>query len=109
MMFPPCVQQQEQSADNARCFSKRIFLLNIFSLCGIKITMTKRSLQETNPHIKDPEKRKRCLIQTVVSSTVIEGVCATDAMTACAGMVIIPNPSRNSANSGKSRRQKSAS
>ena len=71
--------------------------------------MTKRSLQETNPYLKDPEKLKRYLIQTVVSSTLIEGVCATDARDACSGMIIKPHPSRNFAKSGKSRRQKSAS
>jgi hypothetical protein len=71
--------------------------------------MAKRSLQKTNPYLKDTKKRKRCLIQTVVTSTLIEGVCAIDARTACTGMKIIRNPSRNSAKYGKSPLQKAAS
>jgi hypothetical protein len=70
--------------------------------------MAKRSLQQTNPYLKNPDKLKKCLIQTVVSSTVIEGVCSADARAGTSGIIIIPNPSRKSAKSGKARRQKSA-
>ncbi len=36
--------------------------------------MAKKSLIETNPYLKDPEKRKAMFYTTVSSSTAIEGV-----------------------------------
>ena len=71
--------------------------------------MIKRSLQQTNIYLKDPKKRKRDLIKSVVTSTVIEGVYATDAMAACTGKIATQNLSYNSAKSGKSHRRKSVS
>ncbi len=38
--------------------------------------MVKKSLIETNPYLKDPEKRKAMFYTTVSSSTAIEGVHA---------------------------------
>jgi hypothetical protein len=71
--------------------------------------MIKRSLQQTNIYLKDPKKRKRDLIKSVVTSTVIEGVYATDAMAACSGKIATQNLSYNSAKSGKAHRRKSVS
>jgi hypothetical protein len=71
--------------------------------------MAKRSLQQTNPYLKNSENRKKCLIQTIVTSTVIEGVSTADARAGTSGIVVIPNPSHKSAKSGKARLQKSVS
>ena len=70
--------------------------------------MVKRSLEQTNPYLSNPERRTKCLIQTVVTSTVIEGVSAADARAGTSGIIIIPKPSRKIAKSGKARHQKSA-
>jgi hypothetical protein len=36
--------------------------------------MSKKSLKETNPYLKDPQLRKALLYQSVSSSTAVEGV-----------------------------------
>ena len=40
----------------------------------IKLTMSKKSLKQTNPYLKDPELSKALLYQSVSSSTAVEGV-----------------------------------
>lgn len=40
----------------------------------LKLIMSKKSLIETNPYLKDPELRKELTYQSVASSTAIEGV-----------------------------------
>jgi hypothetical protein len=40
----------------------------------IKLTMSKKTLIETNPYLKDPELRAALIEQFVASSTAIEGV-----------------------------------
>ena len=36
--------------------------------------MKKKPLSETNPYLKDPEKRRKGMITNVVSSSAIEGI-----------------------------------
>ncbi len=36
--------------------------------------MSKKSLKQTNPYLKDPELRKELIYQSVSSSTAVEGV-----------------------------------
>jgi hypothetical protein len=46
--------------------------------------MRKKSLLTTNPHLKDPAKRRAGLLKFVISSSVIEGISknvASDALT----------------------------
>jgi len=40
----------------------------------LQIIMRKDSLINTNPYLRDSKKRQRLLVETVVSSTAIEGV-----------------------------------
>ncbi len=45
--------------------------------------MKKMLLCETNSYLKNPSSRKKGLLASVVSSSVIEGICAADAKDAC--------------------------
>jgi len=40
----------------------------------VQLTMSKKSLKQTNPYLKDPELRKFLIERSVASSTAIEGV-----------------------------------
>jgi hypothetical protein len=71
--------------------------------------MAKKSLIETNPYLKDPEKRKAMFYTTVSSSTAIEGVHvavkeAIKAIDALGGKTSIRSINSAGATSLKSRR-----
>jgi len=71
--------------------------------------MAKKTLIETNPYLKDPEKRKAMFYATVASSTAIEGVHA--AVKKALKAVEESNKTSNlsgSAASGRLRRKKSS-
>jgi hypothetical protein len=63
----------------------------------------KKSLQNKNPYLKDADKFEQALLRTVVSSTIIEGVFASDAWAVCSGpKTTAPKSSRKAQVSGKS-------
>ena len=63
--------------------------------------MRKKSLMETNPYLRDPEKRDKLLKRSVASSTAIEGVHA--AARRALGLTTL-SPSRQSKASVKPER-----
>jgi hypothetical protein len=66
--------------------------------------MRKKSLNETNPYLKDPAKRQAMIARAVLSSSAIEGVRKAATKAIATGKGGQPTVTRKSAKSSKSPR-----